>query len=135
MTNLDELKHNAKGVVIEQIDRRTTQLGNVVGGHVNNLYRMSDSFRDQGQDTTARLVALAAERLNAVSTYLTQADGDRIIHDIETVARTQPMVTAAAGFILGLAAARVLKAGAVARYRMSGEPSSIADDEIDYGIR
>ncbi len=133
MTNVDEIKHNAKGAVIDQIDRRTTQLGNVVGGHVNNLRDMSSSLRSQGQDATARLVDMAAERLNAVSTYLTQTDGDRIVHDIETVARTQPMVTAAAGFVLGMTAARVLKAGAAQRYRTYGEPSTGA--EINYGVR
>ena len=133
MTNVDEIKQNAKGVVVDQIDRRTTQLGNVVGGHVNNLRDMSTSLRDQGQDATARLVDMAAERLDSVSTYLTQTDGDRIVHDIETVARTQPMITAAAGFVLGVTAARVLKAGAALRYRMYGESTATA--EIDYGVR
>lgn len=134
MTNVDEIKQNAKGVVIDQIDRRTTQVGNVVGGHVENLRDMSSSLRNQGQDATARLVDMAADRLNSVSTYLTQTDGDRIVHDIETVARTQPMITAAAGLILGLTAARVLKAGATQRYRTYSEPST-RTETIDYGVR
>lgn len=111
MTNVDEIKHTAKGVVVDQIDRRSTELGNVVGGHVNNLRDMSSSLRGRGQDATARLLDMAADRLNHVSAYLTRTDGDRIIHDIETVARAKPMI-AAAGFIAGVTAARLWKAGA-----------------------
>lgn len=115
MTNVDEIKRRAKDVVNEQIDRRTTKFGNVIGGHAGTMRDMSTSLRDQGQDATAWLVEMAADRLTFVSTYLTEADGERIIHDIETVARKQPMITAAAGFIFGITAARLLKAGAAQR--------------------
>lgn len=120
MANVEEIKDKAKGVVIDQIDRRSTDLGNVVSGHVDNLRTMGDSMRQNGQDGTARLVDMAADRLNAVSTYLTQTDGDRIVHDLESVARSQPLVTAAAGLVFGVTAARLLKAGASQRYRTYG---------------
>ena len=129
MTNVEEIKDRAKGVVIDQIDRRTTDVGNVVGGHVENLRSMRDTLRDQGQESTARLVDMAADRLNQVSTYLTRTDGDRIIHDLENLARTQPLITAAAGLVFGVTAARLLKAGATQRYRAYG-PS-----EMMYGVR
>jgi hypothetical protein len=147
VTNVDEIKDKAKGVVIGQIDRRTTDIGNVVGGHVENLRSMGDSLRGQGQDGTARLVDMAADRLNRVSAYLTQTDGDRIVHDLENVARTQPLITAAAGLVLGVTAARLLKAGASQRYRMYGEQNptygtsygsnydTTIGSETDYGVR
>ncbi len=154
MTNVDQIKDKAKGIITDQIDRRTTDVGNMVGEHVTNLRQMGSSLRGQGQDGTASLVDMAADRLNRLSAYLTQTDGDRIIHDIETLARTQPMITAAAGFVVGLSAARLLKAAATNRYRtyggygtssdMSSETSSAAygtsytdttDAEIDYGVR
>ncbi|HET9028888.1 MAG TPA: hypothetical protein VFN49_01815 [Candidatus Aquilonibacter sp.] len=141
MTNVEEIKDKAKGVVIDQIDRRTTDLGNVVSGHANNLRTMGDSLRGQGQDATARLVDMAADRLNQVATYLSQTDGDRIVHDIESVARNQPLITAAAGLVLGVTAARVLKTGASQRYRtyshsrMYGRTTDYADAVTDYGVR
>jgi len=139
VTNVDQIKDRAKNVITDQIDRRSTDLGNVVGGHVTNLRQMGTSLRDQGQDGTASLVDMAADRLNRISTYLTQTDGDRMIHDIETVAREQPLITAAAGLVFGVTAARLLKAGAVNRYRTYGTYSSSAytteDAEIDYGVR
>lgn len=112
MTNVDEIKHTAKGVVIAELDRRSTELGKVVGGRVNNLRDMSSSLRGQGQVATARLLDMAADRLNQISLYLTQTKGDRIVHDVETVARRRPIVTAAAGFVVGVTAARLWKAGA-----------------------
>lgn len=117
MTNVDQIKDKAKGVISEQIDQRTTDLGNMVGEHVGNLRRMSNSLRSQGQDATASLADMAADRLNQVSTYLTETDGDRIIHDVEAVARKQPLLTAAAGLAVGVTAARLLKAAATNRNR------------------
>ena len=117
VTNVDQIKDKAKGVISEQIDQRTTDLGNMVGEHVGNLRRMSSSLRGQGQDATASLADMAADRLNQVSTYLTETDGDRIIHDVEAVARKQPLLTAAAGLAVGVTAARLLKAAATNRNR------------------
>ena len=81
---------------------------------------MSQTLRDQGLDNTATVVDYAAARLNGVSTYLTQTDGERIIHDIESVAREHAVVTASLGFLVGLTAARLLKASASERYRLYG---------------
>ncbi len=124
MANVDAIKDKAKGVIVDQIDRRTTDLGNVVGEHVGNLRTMGDSLRGQGQDGTARLVDMAADRLNQVSVYLRETDGDRIVHDLETVARNQPVITATAGLLFGVTAARLLKAGAMQRYRTYGDTSA-----------
>lgn len=145
MANADTIKYKTKGFIMHEIDRRTTHLGNVVGEHVSNLHAMGESLRGQGQDGTARLVDMAADRLNQVSLYLQQSDGDRIVHDIETIAHNRPVITAAAGFLFGVTAARLLKAGAMQRYRTFGDTAgsddapdadtSIADTETFYGIR
>ncbi len=139
MTNVDQIKNQARGVIMDQIDRRTTDVGNTVGEHVTNLRSMSDNLRDQGQTATANLVRLAADRLDGLSNYLTQNDGDRIVSDLESAARKQPMVTAAVGFMGGLLAARLLKASATERYRSAstttGTTSSYGrmyDSSVDY---
>jgi len=135
VTNVEEIKDKAKGVVIDQIDQRMTDLGNVVGAHAGNLRAMSDTLRNQGQDNTARLVDMASDRLNQVSTYLTQTDGDRLIHDVESLARRQPLITGAAGLVLGLTAARLLKAGATQRYRTYSTESDFSTETETYGVR
>ena len=133
MTNVDQIKSKARGVIIDEIDRRSTRLGNTVSAHASNLRGMSDSLRSQGQITTADLVGGAASTLNSISNYLCNTDGDRIIHDVETIARNQPIATAALGFAGGLVAARLLKASASRRYRSYGAnhvPLS-EDDDIE----
>ncbi len=121
MNNVDQIKEKARGIIMEQVDRRTTTLGNTVSEHVTNLRTMSDSLRDQGQNATAGLVDTAADRLSGISTYLTQTDGDRIVHDLETFARSQALVTATVGLVGGLLAARLLKASAAERYQTYGD--------------
>ena len=115
--NVDMVKGQARGLVMDQIDRRTSDLGNVVNEHVGNLRQMSRSLRDQGQQGTADLVEGAAARLEGVSSYLSNTDGNRIVHDVESLARRQPMLTAMIGLTAGVVAARVLKASATQRYQ------------------
>ncbi|MDP9025249.1 MAG: hypothetical protein M3N13_07740 [Candidatus Eremiobacteraeota bacterium] len=120
MDNVDQLKNRARGLIVDQIDSRSTELGNAVGNHAHNLRSMSGALRDQGQSATANLIDSAAERLGGVSTYLTQTDGDRIVHDLEEFARKQAVVTAAVGLVGGFLAARLLRASATQRYRTYG---------------
>lgn len=119
-STVDQVKTRARGVVMDQIDRRTSDAGAKLQAHVTNLRSMSRTLRDQGLDNTANMVDYAAERLNGVSTYLTQTDGDRIVHDLESLAREYAVVTASIGFLAGLTAARLLKASASERYRTYG---------------
>ena len=116
MNNVERVKTRARGLVMDQIDRRTTDAGQMLDTHVNNLRNMSKSMRDQGLGPTAGVVDYAANRLGSVSSYLTNTDGDRIVHDVESVAREHLMVTGAVGFLIGLTTARLLKASAADRY-------------------
>jgi hypothetical protein len=128
VTKVQEVKKRARGIVIEQIDRRTTEAGKTLQTHVDNLHSMGSSLRGQGLDSTAKAVDYAADRIGDVSTYLTRTDGDRIIHDLETLARDHAAVTGAVGLLLGLAAARLLKASASNRYR-----TYVAPNGTNYG--
>jgi hypothetical protein len=111
VANVDEIKDRVKNVVIEQIDSRSADLGNAVGGHVENLRSMGDSLRSQGQGEIAGLVDMAADRLDRVAAYLHDSDGDQMMRDLETLARTRPLITATAGLAIGFTAARLVKAG------------------------
>ncbi len=117
MTNVEQVKTRARGFVIDQIDKRTTDAGERIGEHVSNLRDVSDKLRGQGLDATAGFVNYAADRLAGVSEYLTMTDGDRVIHDVESLAREHTIVTGVIGLLAGLTAARVLKASASDRYR------------------
>ena len=124
MTKVDHIKTRTRGLVAEQIDRRATIAGELLQGRVDDLRALGGALHEQGLDSTAGIVDFAAERLNVASSYLTQTDGDRMIHDLENLARRHALVTGAIGLVLGLGAARVLKASAAERYRAYGESSA-----------
>lgn len=113
----------ARGMIASQIDIRRNIAGSMLARHAANLHRMSDSLTTQGQETPARLADAAATRLRTVSNYMRETDGDRMIDDLESFGRRNALLTGAIGFIGGLAAARLLKAGAQKRYRNEGPES------------
>lgn len=112
-----ELAGRAKGVIIGQIDERSTEYGDTIVTHATNLRQLGDSLRSQGQDASAKLADAAADKLEQLGYYLSETDGERIVADMERLARRQPLLTLGAGLIAGAVAARLLKASAAERYR------------------
>jgi len=119
-----ELAGRAKGVLIGQIDRRSTEFGDSIVTHATNMRQLSDSLRTQGQDSTAKLADTAAARLEQLGYYLSETDGERIVADAERLARRQPLLTLGVGLLAGIIAARLLKASATERYQYYSERST-----------
>jgi hypothetical protein len=117
VTNVDQVNMRARGFVMDEIDRRTTDAGEMIQSQVTALRSMGQDMRSQGMDPAANVVYYAADRLGIVSTYLTKTDGDRIVHDVENVAREHTLLTAALGFVTGFVAALLLKSSASERNR------------------
>lgn len=127
----------AKGLVSQQIDQRSTDLGNQLSTHVDSLRTVSDSLRQQGQETPAKLADNVAQRVDGVAQYLRNADGDQLLTDLENIGRRQPWVVLTAGLALGFAASRLLKASSAQRYhsyseRNRTEPSYDAAYDTSY---
>lgn len=111
-----EAKQQASGKVREQVDQRSTQAGEQVTTTAKDLRSVGEELRKQGKDTPAKLADQAAERTEKVGSYLTEADADRILSDVEDFARKQPWAVVAGGLVLGFAASRFLKASSSERY-------------------
>ncbi|MBC5815271.1 MAG: hypothetical protein GIW97_01910 [Candidatus Eremiobacteraeota bacterium] len=128
-----ELAGRAKGVIIGQIDQRSTEFGDTIVTHATNMRQLSDSLRTQGQDSTAKLADTAADRLEQLGYYLTETDGERIVADAERLARRQPLLTLGVGLLAGVIAARLLKASATERYQYySARPTGDAFNQSSY---
>jgi hypothetical protein len=108
-----------RGRISEQVDQRSTQVGERIAGTAGDVRSIADQLRGQGKDAPARLADQVANQADRVGDYLKGASGDRILRDVEDFARRQPMLVAAAGLALGFAASRFLKASSGRRYESS----------------
>jgi hypothetical protein len=110
----------AKYRIRGQIDDRSTQAGQQVSTHAQDLRSVGDSLREQGKDQPAKLADQAADRLERAGSWLTNSDADRILGDVEDFARKNPWAVMAGGIALGFAASRMLKASSTDRYQTRG---------------
>ncbi len=115
----------AKGRLREQVDERSTQAGEQLSSTAGDVRTVGEELRQQGKDQPAKLADQAAERAERLGGYLKDSDADRILGDVEELARKQPWAVAAGGLALGFLASRFLKASSEKRYQSSaGEPET-----------
>jgi hypothetical protein len=107
----------AKSRARDEIDRRSTEAGEQVSTTASDLRSVSEQLREQGKDQPAKIADQAAEKVEQLGGYLKDADADRILGDVEDYARRQPWAVVAGGVVLGIAAARFLKASSSQRYQ------------------
>jgi hypothetical protein len=107
----------AKDQLRSQVDQRSTQAGEQVSRQAGDVRAVAEQLRAQGKDGPARLAEQAADRAERVGSYLQRSDADRILGDVEDVARQRPWAVVAGGIALGFAASRFLKASQGDRYR------------------
>jgi ElaB/YqjD/DUF883 family membrane-anchored ribosome-binding protein len=108
-----------RGRLREQIDQRSTNAGEQVHSTANDVRSVAEELRRQGKETPARLAEQVADRVDSLGSYLRNADGERMIGDVEHYARKQPWVVAAGAVALGFVASRFLKASSGRRYESS----------------
>jgi hypothetical protein len=112
-----EAAGQARDKVRDQIEQRSTEVGRKIGEQGSGLRSVGASVCDQGQDRPAKLADQAAHHVERVSNWLTDSDADRILHDIEDAARSNPWAVMAGGIALGFVASRFLKASSSDRYQ------------------
>src|SRR5215211_5973768 len=110
---------HARGRVRDQVDQRSTQVGDKVSSSASDARAVAEQLRNQGKQTPARYVEEAADRAERVGGYLRESDGDRLLNDVEDFARRNTWAVALGGLALGFAASRLLKASSSDRYRSS----------------
>jgi uncharacterized protein YjbJ (UPF0337 family) len=121
----------ARGRFRDQVDQRSTQAGERLSGTATDVRSMAEELRRQGKDTPARLVEQAAGRADRAADYLKGASGDRLLRDVEDLARANPWAVAAGGLALGFAASRFLKASSRRRYQQAQAGYPTGDDSVD----
>jgi hypothetical protein len=114
---MQEAAGSAQEKMREQLDQRSTKAGETVSGTAQDLRSVGEELRKQGKDTPARFADRAAEQTERVGSYLKEADSDKMLSDLEDFGRRQPLAVLAGGLVVGMAAARFLKASSRGRYQ------------------
>ncbi len=105
-----EVRGQASEGIRQQLDSRSTQAGEQISATADALRKVGEQLKQDGQEAPARYARQAAQPVERLGRYLTEADGERIIQDAEQFARRRPWVTAAGGVALGFVVARFIKA-------------------------
>jgi hypothetical protein len=121
----------ARSRLRDQIDQRSTEAGDQVQSTAQDVRKVAAQLRGQGKETPARVAEQVADRAESLGTYLRDADGERLLRDVEDVARRQPWLVAASGLVLGFAASRFLKASSSRRYQSPPDRSYASPSRYD----
>jgi ElaB/YqjD/DUF883 family membrane-anchored ribosome-binding protein len=128
-SQLGEATGRAREQVRDQVNRRSSEAGERVQSTAADVRSVADELRRQGKDAPAKYAEQAAEKAERLGGYLHEADGDRILRDVEDFGRRNPWAVAAGGLALGFMASRLLKASSSERYRSAGGPQPPRVDE------
>jgi hypothetical protein len=112
-----ELKGTAGERVRQEVDARSTEAGTQLQGAAAAMRRTTEQLRQEGNEGQARAMDFVAERAERLGSYLTGANADQVLRDVEGFARRQPWLVAVGGATAGFFAARFLKASSSARYQ------------------
>lgn len=135
-----EATDQARTVLRDQVDRRTSEVGIQVGSKIQDLRKVAQELRNQGQEAPANVADQLADHADRFAGYLRTTDADRLLRDVENFARRQPWAVIVGGAGLGFVASRFLKASSSRRYssQMSGPPrftSTRSTDELRSELR
>jgi uncharacterized protein YjbJ (UPF0337 family) len=111
-----QAKGQARERVSQELSTRSTQAGEQVRDTATALRETSRSLRHQGKTGPAQTMDRAANQADRFASYLTEANGDRMLRDVERFARQQPWAFTIGGVVAGFFASRFLKASSQQRY-------------------
>ena len=119
-----EVKGQAGDRVRRELDVRSTDAGEQLSLTANAMRRSGDQLRSDGKETPAKVVTAVADRAERLGGYLTQANADQMLRDVENLARRQPLLFAVGGATIGFLASRFVKASSSRRYDGSNRSGS-----------
>jgi hypothetical protein len=116
-----EAGQQARDRVRDEVDRRSTEAGEQAGSTAQALRQASQRLREDGNEPVAKGMEQVAQRVESAGSWLREADGDRILRDVEDFGRRNPLAVVAGGVAVGFAVSRLLKASSRRRYDDSRE--------------
>lgn len=115
-----EAKVKTREQLRRQVDSRSTQAGEQMTKTGSALRQTAQELRGEQQEQQAKILEGVAERTDRFGRYLTETDGDRMLRDVERMARQRPWLVVGSGALVGFLAARFTKASSSRRYEADG---------------
>jgi len=115
----EEAKGKAVDRVREQLDTRSTQLGQQVTSLGKALRKAAQHLEGDGNQSGAKVAHQAAGQVERLGGYLTNSDSNRFLDDLERFGRERPWAAGAISAAVGFVGARFLKASSETRYATS----------------
>ena len=103
-----------------------------MGGIATAFHSAGDHLRGENQERLAGLADSLAGQVDQAANYLRTADLDRMVRDVEDLARRQPALVFGAALALGLIGARFLKSSDSNRSSSRSRRFEFDEDEYDY---
>jgi phosphohistidine phosphatase SixA len=119
-----QLVERATNSGLQQADRGREQTAEGLHQLASEIRTISTDMESQ-QPAIATVAEVAAEQTERIATYLRDTDARQLISNVEDVARRQPLLFVGGAFVLGLVAARFLKAAG------GGGPSAVRSYRIE----
>lgn len=112
LDKIDEAKSKGGELARDQVDQKSTQAGEAVASTAEDVRAVGETLREQGNDRAAMVVEQAAGYAQQAADYLRDTDPNKILSDVERIARKQPWAVTLGGLLVGFAASRVLRSSA-----------------------
>jgi len=135
-----QARGQARERLSQELSTRSSQAGEQVRDAASALRETGSTLREQGKSGPAQTIDRVADHTDRFASYLTEANGDRMLRDVERFARQQPWAFTIGGVVAGFFASRFLKASSQQRFASSGPPQSApqqtelpAGQPFDYG--
>ena len=116
-----EVKGQAGDRVRQEVEKHSVQTGSQLLFTADAMRRTGKQLQQEGKDGPAKVTDAVAERAERLGSYMTAANTDQILRDVEDFARRQPWLVAIGGTTLGFLASRFMKASSTRRYEEGGD--------------
>jgi hypothetical protein len=136
----DQVVDQAKNTFRQARDKASSSLGDSrrqaadqIGGIATAFHSAGDHLRGENQERLAGFADSLAGQVEQAATYLRDADLDRIVRDVENLARRQPALVFGTALAIGLIGARFLKSSDANRSRRFRYDEEDYDETGGYG--
>jgi hypothetical protein len=104
------VRKDAAKFVRRRIERRTHGAGSWISEVAKLLRSSVRDVQSPGSPFADDAVESIVQRLDAVGRYLSASDTDRLLADVESLAKRVPLTFTVTGFLLGFSTGRFLRA-------------------------